>query len=431
MNKFIKSTIILIIGGFITKILGMIIKIVITRMIKSTGYGMYALILPTMMLLISLSQLGLPTALNVLIAKNNKDTKKLITTSLIISLSLDILIAIFLFITSNYISAVLLKEPRVNLGLIAIAFILPFISVSNILRSYYFAKERMLPHVITNILEDVVKLLLIILLLPFFLSKGITYAIFFIVITNVFSELTSIIGFLLLLPKFKYTKKDIKPNKTITKKLLNIALPTTGSRIVGSIGYFLEPIIITSVLISIGYRNNYIITEYGIINGYVLPLILLPSFFTMALSQALIPNVSKNYSLKKYKLVERKIKQAIAASLIIGIPATLLFTIKPEIPLKYIYNTNEGINYIKFLAPICLLHYIQAPIASSLQAMNQAKTSFKGTIYGTIIRTILLFILSFKLGMWALVISTSINILFVTVYDYINVKKVLRNKKAT
>ena len=149
----------------------------------------------------------------------------------------------------------------------------------------------------------------------------------------------------------------------------------------------------------------------------------------MALSQALIPNVSKNYSNKKYNLVERKIKQAIIASLIIGIPCTIIFTIIPEVPLKYIYNTNEGINYIKFLAPICLLHYIQAPIASSLQAMNQAKISFKGTLYGTIIRTILLFILSFKLGMWALIISTSINILFVTVYDYINVKKVL--KKAT
>ena len=174
MNKFIKSTIILIIGGFITKILGMIIKIVITRMIKSSGYGMYALIMPTMMLLISISQLGLPTALNVLIAKN-KDTKKLISTSLIISLSLDILIAIFLFITSNYISTILLKEPKVNLGLIGIAFILPFISVSNILRSYYFAQERMLPHVITNILEDVVKLLLIIILLLLFFYKGINY----------------------------------------------------------------------------------------------------------------------------------------------------------------------------------------------------------------------------------------------------------------
>ena len=427
MNKFVKSTIILIIGGFITKILGMIIKIVITRMIKSSGYGLYALIMPTMMLLISLSQLGLPTALNVLIAKN-KNTKKLITASLIISLSLDLLIAIFLLLTSKYISTNLLKEPRVHLGLLGISLILPFISISNILRSYYFAKERMLPHVITNILEDVVKIGLIILFLPYFLSKGISQAIFFIVITNIFSELTSIIGFIILLPKFTCKKRDIKPNKSIVNSLLNIALPTTGSRIVGSIGFFLEPIIITSILYKVGFTNNYIVTEYGIINGYVLPLILLPSFFTAALSQALIPNVSKNYSKRKYNLVERKIKQAIVASLIIGIPCTIIFTLVPEIPLKLIYNTNEGINYIKFLAPICLLHYIQSPISSSLQAMNQAKKSFKGTVYGTIIRTILLLILSFKLGMWSLIIATSANILFVTIYVYINVKKVLKKK---
>ena len=428
MNKFIKSTIILIIGGFITKILGMIIKIVITRMIKSSGYGLYALITPTMILLISLSQLGLPTALNVLIAKR-KNIKKLITTSLIISLSLDIIIAIFLFAFSKYICYSLLNEPKTYLGLIAISFILPFISISNILRSFYFAKERMLPHVITNILEDIVKLLLIILFLPYFINKGIEYAIFFIVLTNIFSELTSIIGFIILLPKFKCNKNELKPNKKITKSLLSIALPTTGSRIIGSIGFFLEPIIITSILYKTGYTNNYIITEYGIINGYVLPLILLPSFFTAALSQALIPNVSKYYSLKKYNLVKRKIKQAIIASLVIGIPCTIIFTVIPDIPLKLIYNTNEGITYIKFLAPICLLHYIQSPISSSLQAMNQAKISFKGTVYGTIIRTLLLIILSFKLGIWGLVIATSTNILFVTLFDYINVKKVL--KKAT
>ena len=423
-NTFIKSTLILIIGGFITKILGMIIKIIITRMIGSSGYGLYALIMPTMILLISLSQLGLPTALNVLIAKN-RNSKKLITAALIISLSIDILIIIFLLLSSRYISINLLKEPKVYYGLISIGLILPFISISNMLRSYFFAKERITPHVITNVLEDIVKLILIILFLPFFLKHGIEYAIAYIVLTNIFSELTSIIGFIILMPKFNYKKEDIKPNKFDIKSLFSIALPTTGSRLIGSIGFFLEPIIITFVLYKVGISNKYIVKEYGIINGYVLPLILLPSFFTMALSQALIPSVSKNYSKKLYNLVSNKIKQAIICSLIIGIPSTLIFTIIPEIPLKLIYNTKEGIYYIKFLAPICLLHYIQAPISSSLQAMNKAKLSFKGTLYGTIIRTILLFILSFKLGMWALIIATSINILFVTIYDYISVKKVL------
>lgn len=425
-NTFIKSTIILIIGGFITKILGMIIKIVTTRLIGSQGYGVYALIMPTMMLLLSLSQLGLPTALNVLIAKN-KNSKRLITASLIISLSIDFFIIIFMLLFSNYISINLLHEKKVYYGLISIGLILPFVSISNMLRSYFFAKERMLPHVITNILEDIVKLIIMLLFLPYFLNKGIEFAIAFIVLTNIFSELTSIIGFIILLPKFKYKKNDITPKKNDIKSLLNIALPTTGSRLIGSIGYFLEPIIITYVLHKIGYNNSYILTEYGIINGYVLPLILLPSFFTGALSQALIPNVSKNYFKGKYELVERKIKQAIICSLIIGIPCTLIFTIAPDIPLNLIYNTNEGINYIKFLAPISLLHYIQSPISSSLQAMNKAKISLKGTLYGTIIRTILLFLLSFKLGMWGLIIATSTNILFVTIFDYINVKKSLKS----
>ena len=424
-NTFIKSTIILIIGGFITKVLGMIIKIITTRMIGSNGYGLYALIIPTMMLLISISQLGLPTALNVLIAKN-KNTKRLITASLIISLTIDLLIMIFLICSAKYISTTLLHEKRVYYGLISIGLILPFISISNMLRSYFFAKERMLPHVITNVLEDVIKLIAIFIFLPFFISKGIKSAIAFIVLTNILSELTSIIGFIILIPKFKYKKEEIKPTKQNVKSLLNIAIPTTGSRIVGSIGYFLEPIIITYVLYKVGFDNNYIVREYGIINGYVLPLILLPSFFTNALSQALIPNVSKNYSKGKYDLVERKIKQAIICSLLIGIPCTIIFTLIPEIPLKIIYNTAEGIDYIKFLAPVCILHYIQAPISSSLQAMNKAKISLKGTIYGTIIRTILLFILSFKLGMWGLILATSINIAFVTIFDYINIKKALK-----
>lgn len=424
-NKFIKSTIILIIGGFFTKILGMLIKIVITRIIGTEGIGLYSLIIPTFMLLNSIAQLGLPTALNVLIAKD-KNSKQLVFTSIIISLTIDIIIFIFLFIFGKYIAINLLNEKRCLYGLLAISFTFPFISISNMLRSYFFGKQRMLPHVITNILEDVVRLILIILFLPYFLNKGISYAIAFIMITNIFGELTSIIIFMFLLPNFKISKKELKPNKQVFKDLFSICIPTTGSRLIGNIGYFLEPIILTYVLIKVGYSNKFIINEYGIINGYVMPLILLPSFFTTALSNALIPIVSKNYSKGNYNYVKKKIKQAIFYSLIIGIPATIIFLSIPEIPLKYIYNTNLGINYIKFLAPICLLHYIQSPISSSLQAMGKAKISMKGTLYGILIRTILLFSLSYlKIGIWGLILATSSSIIFVTLYDGWRVNKEL------
>ena len=71
-----------------------------------------------------------------------------------------------------------------------------------------------------------------------------------------------------------------------------------------------------------------------------------------------------------------------------SINATLLFIIIPDIPLKLIYNTNLGTNYIRFLAPICLLHYIQSPLTSSLQAMGKAKSAMNGTFVGMILRTI-------------------------------------------
>jgi len=59
-NNFIKSTLILIIGGFITKVLSMVIKIVMTRIVGTEGIGLYMLINPTFVLLIAICVLGMP-----------------------------------------------------------------------------------------------------------------------------------------------------------------------------------------------------------------------------------------------------------------------------------------------------------------------------------------------------------------------------------
>lgn len=426
-NKFIKSTLILVIGGFFTKVLGMAIKIVLTRLIGTEGIGLYSMIMPTFLLLNSIAQLGLPTALNVLIASDKYNTKNLVFTAILISLSIDIVIMLFLIVSSTFLSNNLLNDSRLSLGLLSIGFVLPFITISNCLRSYFFAKQRMYPHVITNIIEDLVKLIFIIIGIPFFLSKGIEYAIAFVILSNIFCELSSIIIFIFLIPSFKCKGKELKPNIKNIKELFKIALPTTGSRLIGSIGYFLEPIIITFVLLKIGYTNKFIVTEYGIINGYVMQLVLLPSFFTGAISQALIPIVSKNYVKGNYKYISKKIKQAIFFSLLIGIPATIIFELFPDVLLKLLFNTNKGVEYIKVIAPICLLHYIQSPISSSLQAMGSAKISMIGTLLGMILRTISLFIFShLKIGLWSLLIATSINIMFVTIFDLYNVKRILK-----
>lgn len=432
-NTFLKSTIILLIGGFITKILGMIIKIVTNRLIGTEGLGIYMLITPTFMLLITIAQLGFPTAISKLVAEEKSNNKNLVFSIIPFSLILNFIIMILLLFFSKYIAINLLHEPRTLYGLKCIGFVLPFISISSILRGYFFGKEQMIPHIISNITEDIIRLITLIIGIPIFLKNGIDKAVCFIILSNIVSELTSIFVLFFFIPKnFKLKKEDITPKKKNITNILNISIPTTSSRIIGNIGYFLEPIILTFFLLKNGYTNNYIVNEYGIINGYVMPLLLLPSFFTLAVSQALIPVVSKAYSNNDILYTKRKIKQGILFSIIIGIPSTLLFLFIPEIPLKLVYNTQEGINYIKIMAPICLLYYFQSPLSSSLQAMGYSKDSMIGTILGVSIKLITLIICSnLKIGLWGLIISTSLNIIIVTIYDYSRVKYHLKKSIST
>ena len=426
-NIFLKSVILLMIGGLITKIISMLIKIVLARLIGPEGMGIYMLVSPTFTLLIALAQLGFPVAISKLVAEEKGNNKNLVFSVIPISLLLNIIIIIILFFSSGYISTNLLNEPRSYYALICIGLVLPFISISSILRGYFFGKQKMLPHVLSNITEDIVRLIALIIGIPIFLSKGLEYAVAFVVLVNIISEFTSILILFFFVPKnFKLTKDDLKPNKNSIKTVFSIGIPTTASRIIGSIGAFLEPIILTYVLIGIGYKSNYIVTEYGIISGYIMPLILIPSFFTLAISQALIPNISKAHSHGHYKYVKDKIKLAIFLSLLIGIPSTILFELFPSVPMKLIYNLDEGTEYLKVLAPIALMHYIQAPLTASLQAMGKAKEAMRGTLIGTVVRTISLFCFSYlHIGLWGLIIASSLNILCTTFHQYKCVKKAL------
>ena len=427
-SNFIKSTIILVIGGSISKILGMVIKIALTRNIGENGIGLYMLILPTFNLFITLCTMGMPISISKLVSERKINSKRLILSLIPISLLFNLFLIIMLFIISPYISNYLLSNKDTYYPIMAIGLTLPFICISSIIKGYFFGKERMFPHSLATIIEQIVRLLLIMYMIPKLMIYKINIVITFVVLINILSEFSSIICLLFFLPKGnKITINDFKYNKQNLKDTLDISIPTTGSRLIGSFTYFLEPIILTYILLKVGYNNSYITLEYGIINGYVYPLLLLPSFFTLAISNAILPIISNYYSLKKYNMIRKKIKQAILLSLSIGIPITLIFIIIPDIPLKFIYNTSSGINYIRYLAPIFLLYYIQAPLTATMQGMGFAKRAMYGTFVGSIIRILVLGIVSyFRVGMLGLLLSTIINMIYVTLHHLCYINKYLK-----
>lgn len=423
-NKFILSTLILLIGGFITKILGMIIKIIMTRMIGTEGISLYMLVMPTFNLFIVLAQMGFPIAISKIVSEDKTENKKLIISSMYLSFFISIVLMIIIILLNKTICS-FLHNSDLYYPILAIGFTLPFISISSIIRGYFFGKEKMWPHVISNLVEQIVRILLFILILPMLKKYNIIISVSFIILSNIISEITSILVLYFFLPnKIKINKDTLHPDTHIIKDVLNISIPTTGSRIIGTIGYFFEPIILTSMLLFTGYSQKYITYEYGIITGYVFPLLLLPSFFSMAISQATLPVISKAYSNGNNKYIKSKIKQSILVSFCIGLFFTIIYMLFPNQIMKFIYNTNEGIEYLKIITPFFLFQYIQSPMVSIMQGMNKSKDALKSTIVGTIIKISSIIILALlKFGIYSLIISTIINMIYVTIFNYIKIKK--------
>ena len=102
-KSFKTSVIILLIGGLLTKILGMFIKIVMSRLMGTEGIGLYMMILPTFTLFIGLSQFGLPIALSKLVAENKRNNIKLFFSLIPISLLVNIILIIIIILIAPYL----------------------------------------------------------------------------------------------------------------------------------------------------------------------------------------------------------------------------------------------------------------------------------------------------------------------------------------
>ena len=96
----------------------------------------------------------------------------------------------------------------------------------------------------------------------------------------------------------------------------------------------------------------------------------------------------------------------------------------PEYTLKLLFNDISGSKYLFWAAPIFILTYIQGPILSTLQAINNADIVMKSSLLGIIIKTILLFLLLYlDINMYALLISVFIQYIVITIYQCIKLKR--------
>ena len=133
-NSFFKATFILLVGGFITKIIGFLVRVIYMRIIGEDGIGLFSLVMPTYSLLMSLANFNIQLAVSKRIS-SGKNAKKTVINACYIMFVLDALLILIMFLSSSFISSTLLKNKATFYPLLACSLTLPFILSSKSINS--------------------------------------------------------------------------------------------------------------------------------------------------------------------------------------------------------------------------------------------------------------------------------------------------------
>ncbi|MFD1038594.1 stage V sporulation protein B [Virgibacillus byunsanensis] len=438
-QTFIQGTIILIFAGMITRFLGFINRLVVARLMGEEGVGLYMMALPTLFLVITLTQLGLPIAISKRVAEadarnDQAKIKKILIVSLIVTGISSIIFTIGMIASAPFIAKTLLTDERTLFPLLAISPLVPIVAISAILRGYFQGKQNMRPQSYALVIEQVVRITCVALFVKLFLPFGIEYAAAGAMFSIILGELASLFYMTYMFKRKKVIKiryrffSYLKNSGDTLRELFSIALPSTGSRLIGSFSYFLEPILVVQSLAIAGISATLVTKQYGELTGFVLPLLFLPTFITQSLSIALVPNISEAEANQNKNLIHYRIHQSIRISFASGALATIVLTLFSEPILTFMYGTANASKFLVLMAPFFILLYIQAPLQAALQALDLAKPAMWNSLIGATSKFVVLFFLASNpnFGIMGVAIAMSVGVVLVTLLHLATLQKLIK-----
>lgn len=437
-QSFLRGTLILILAGLITRFLGFVNRIVVARIMGEEGVGLYMMALPTFLLAITLTQLGLPVAISKLVAEadakgDQRAIKKILVVSLAITAVTSIIFTTGMIALTPLLSNTLLTDSRTYYPLIAISPIVPIIALSSVLRGYFQGLQNMRPAAYSQVIEQIVRIALVAVITKALLPYGVEFAAAGAMISAVIGELASLLFMLTMFKMKKQIKvrrhffQQIKAGKRTLDDLLRIALPTTGSRLIGSISYFFEPIVVSQSLSLAGVATVLATKQYGELTGYAIPVLLLPSFVTTSLSVSLVPAISEAAARGQTLMIEHRLQQALRLTLVTGgLSIVILYVFATPI-MELMFNTTKPAIYVQLMAPFFLLSYFQGPLQATLQALDLAKAAMINSLIGAFVKIAAIFAFASRpeFGIMGVAIAIILGMLLVTLLHFATVIKAI------
>jgi stage V sporulation protein B len=206
---------------------------------------------------------------------------------------------------------------------------------------------------------------------------------------------------------------------------MEIALPTMGSRMIGSVSWFFEPIVVAHSLAIAGVAAVAATKQYGALTGFAMPLLMLPSFVTFSLATSLVPAISEANSKNDHQLIEHRLQQALRFAFITGGLSVIVLYVLANPLMELMYGSSKGSAFIRLMAPFFLFYYYQGPLQAVLQALNLARAAMINSLIGAVVKTAVIFLLASQpsFGIIGVALGIMVGFVLVTILHFATVLK--------
>ena len=337
-----------------------------------------------------------------------KVLRKCIGYSLVCGLGAGVL----LFIAAPWIGTVWLNDGRTVLSLRVLALTLAPISVCACLGGYFTAVRRVAKTAAVGIGVQFLRIGFCAYLLTLWLPDGVEMTCLALVLGGALSELCGLIltvgAYLMDRRQHLLVKKredgDIGGADS-TKKLLGITVPVTLSACLRSGLLTLQHILIPRGLKQSGASWEAALTSYGVLHSMVLPVVLFPSAFISSFSGLLVPEVAESVARGDHDRISRLASRVITPALIFSFGvAGVMGCFGYELG-EAIYGSREAGLYIRILAPLIPIMYVDSSVDAFLKGMGEQVYSMNVNIIDAGSSVLLVWLLLPRMGLWGYVVA--------------------------
>ncbi len=386
----------------------------LTERMGAEGLGLYQLIFSVFTLAITLTTSGISLAVTRLVTsalnKNERGkVKSLVNKCLGFCLTVSLVVAAVLWCFSGSLAGSFLKNPQAAPALRLLAVGLPFISASTCLKGYFLAVEEGVTGSVADLLEEALTIALTVVIFNVGYLHSLEMACAGAMLAASAGEVISFLWNFIAYRRSiaRNTPGHREKSAGVIGGLLHIALPCTLSAAARSLLSTAENLLIPLRLQAGGFDYSSAMSVYGILHGMALPMLYFPSSLLFSFAFLMIPKLNTEYELRNRNHVAYMSGKAIFTSLSFGVICGLMFyAFSGELGLVF-YKSSEVGRYIRYLAPLCPLIFLDVVMDSLLKALDQQVNSMKYNIMDSALRVALVMLLLKSFG-----ISSYIGIMY-------------------